>query len=109
MQPDSFPPHKSHEEFSVDVGISSCISNYCCSNAIAARVSHASLRTNAGMLGLPFIDKVNEQRQLFETLSALPEKRNLAIDLGAGSGFRPLRWPISVSSGYAPSILTRHC
>lgn len=40
------------------------------------------------MFGMPFADKVAEQRLLLEGFGALPAKRRLALDLGAGSGFQ---------------------
>jgi len=40
------------------------------------------------MFGVPFAQKVAEQRELLEQLGALPAGRGLALDLGAGSGFQ---------------------
>jgi SAM-dependent methyltransferase len=42
------------------------------------------------MCGLPFAGKVVEQRALIEATGALPRKRGLAIDLGAGPGFQAI-------------------
>lgn len=40
------------------------------------------------MFGVPFADKVAEQRLLLEQFGAVPARRRLALDLGAGSGFQ---------------------
>jgi SAM-dependent methyltransferase len=42
------------------------------------------------MFGVPYADKVAEQRRLLEASGALPARRRLAIDLGAGSGFQSM-------------------
>ena len=42
------------------------------------------------MLGMAFRDKVAEQRALFLAMQALPERRELAIDLGSGPGFQAI-------------------
>src|SRR5579883_2631842 len=42
------------------------------------------------MFGMPFAAKVAEQRQYLEQIGAVPARRSLALDLGAGSGFQSL-------------------
>jgi len=42
------------------------------------------------MFGMPFDAKVAEQRRFLEESGALPAKRRLALDLGAGSGFQTM-------------------
>lgn len=63
------------------------------------------------MFGVPFAQKVAEQRQLLEQLDALPAGRGLALDLGAGSGFQAvalaeLGFQRVVAVDLSPSLLT---
>ncbi|KUZ66214.1 hypothetical protein WI36_25610 [Burkholderia ubonensis] len=59
-------------------------------NAISLHYDTLLAEHYTWMFGVPFLEKVEEQRRLFEALGMEPGKHGTALDLGSGPGFQSI-------------------